>query len=380
MAGTASDKTVWLKENLKALDKTPKLKKLTPKAAVLPQGANSAQPKDELNDLVSARYTCQLRPFLPNRKLPSQKELDQALVAQTPRLAPVLSSSLSGSVSAFDHIDEAKTIFSYARPITNSKTINVHKATSSSVHPAKSQSNIASKAILDPVDYQSTSTNSAAVKIDAGPAENVGNQPTLPPPVGFHLMRLAEQHLFTPTETSPADQAIIDQYAQSELGENNSASVGLSSQGDAYAATDRAGPAPFPLNLLPQASLKQLMRGMVHPGPKCNGPQPYFGCWHRTRQANGLMPAGFQSHIHGYSLPSYARPRSPWYSHPSYASHAPTLRLARSYSYPSQTIASLPFKRSNLISRTLLAPYRIPNIVNKVAVYPPYTSYPVRLY
>jgi hypothetical protein len=68
-----------------------------------------------------------------------------------------------------------------------------------------------------------------------------------------------------------------------------------------------AGPPPFPLNLLPEASLKQLVRSLA--GNKSthssNAPQAGFGSWHspsplssvQGNRSTGLSYAGFQSHL-----------------------------------------------------------------------------------
>ncbi|MBS1994876.1 MAG: hypothetical protein JSS86_01140 [Cyanobacteria bacterium SZAS LIN-2] len=67
-----------------------------------------------------------------------------------------------------------------------------------------------------------------------------------------------------------------------------------------------AGPAPFPLSLLPEASLKQFI-GSTAGGakrPQAAGGQPsYFGSWKQGQNAvasrSNLQPSGFHSHLNG---------------------------------------------------------------------------------
>src|SRR5262249_50783847 len=96
--GAVSDKTQWLKENLASMGerKAVKLKAQTaslaeslPKSSDLPEG------------LTTTKQLTRLRPFMANRKLASQKELEQSLVAQTPQLAGQPSSQLNGKISTF---------------------------------------------------------------------------------------------------------------------------------------------------------------------------------------------------------------------------------------------------------------------------------------
>jgi hypothetical protein len=51
-----------------------------------------------------------------------------------------------------------------------------------------------------------------------------------------------------------------------------------------------AGPAPFPLNLLPQDSLKQVIGGMRR--TRCDAPASYFGSWHGSQQMSCVPTAG----------------------------------------------------------------------------------------
>ena len=136
-------------------------------------------------------------------------------------------------------------------------------------------------------------------------------QSSIPPQLGYPLMRQAERHLTGQPETTEqanADQAIIDHYAQMEFGGGEQQGPG--SDTIATDTASSAGPPPFPLNLLPQASLKQLVRGMARPTrPNVAGAQPYFGSWRSGRMAGrsmvptNLPQAGFHHCLRGRPRP-----------------------------------------------------------------------------
>jgi hypothetical protein len=68
-----------------------------------------------------------------------------------------------------------------------------------------------------------------------------------------------------------------------------------------------AGPAPFPLNMLPQDQLKDFIKARAR--NRIQAPKAYFGSWH-SEGAHNLPTAGFHSNIHskGFSTGSYSPP------------------------------------------------------------------------
>jgi hypothetical protein len=67
------------------------------------------------------------------------------------------------------------------------------------------------------------------------------------------------------------------QTSERELAQINT----LIDQAKPAQSNDSAGPAPFPLNLLPQQSLKQLFG--ARPQNRISAPQVSFGSWHQGR-------------------------------------------------------------------------------------------------
>ena len=92
----------------------------------------------------------------------------------------------------------------------------------------------------------------------------------------------------------------------------------------AAARQGTAGPPPFPLNLLPEQSLKQLLgaksappagaTATVNAPRKINAPPSFFGSWHgsmptaKAGPSSHLASSGFQSHMQskGFAMPAHA--------------------------------------------------------------------------
>jgi hypothetical protein len=120
-------------------------------------------------------------------------------------------------------------------------------------------------------------------------------QPCVVPPD-----QMPAQMQFQPPPMSPDEQAIIDRMV--DRVRNNGADSPLSDGAmSAPQAMSSAGPPPFPLNLLPQDSLKQLINGRRD---RVDAPPSYFGSWH-GQKLSCLPPSGFQSYAR-----SGMRPRS----------------------------------------------------------------------
>lgn len=380
-----SDKADWIKDNLVALEKAKEPFKLRY------QKATPAKSETKLTDdalgLTTTRQLKQLRPFLANRRLPTEKELERGLIAQTPRLAIDPSTPLNGKVATYYNGANYDSGYSSAAPAKFASAAGQNKQFSQLAHRfAKAAATAGSAIPKSQSDYQTSSTFNPN---DYPSAQELnGHQSSVPPQLGFPLMRQAERHLYEqPQDTAEAnaDQAIIDKYAQMEFGGDDPSSGGANLSASSGTS---AGPPPFPLNLLPQSSLKQLVRGMARP-TKLNGPQPYFGCWHggqgSTRQfmtPRNLPQAGFHSYIRGNGFPRYQSfaLRSPVASRPNFNWHrTPAYHVARR---PYTGAASIPIPAASRhyasARRPMFASRRVAPPV-KVAVYPPYSSQ-VRLF
>ncbi|PWU02409.1 MAG: hypothetical protein C5B53_01705 [Candidatus Melainabacteria bacterium] len=377
-----SDKAAWLKENLASMGEKKAAIKLKAQTARLAKAAS-----DTSNGLTTQLSS--LRPFVPNRKLPSQKELDQALVAQAPQLAQEPTSTLSGKISTFYNSSNPdyshRTVFS---PKTIASTGTNLKPSSHSIHQIFS--NIATTGSAIAGVQRQPVPGPQATPAAGEPSETQAN---ISPQLGFPMMRQAERYLNDQPETDEqarADQAIINRYAQMEFGGNNPDDPGNGGETFTADTAGSAGPPPFPLNLLPQASLKQLVRGMARPTRPtvALSRQPYFGSWRGGSQGAGqfmaprnLPVAGFHSYVRSYG---FCRPNN-WQARPRL--------VARPYSIPQRQLVSRTLGRPYptialrhpvhrqpaLIAREFLAMRRPAPPAPRVAVYPPYNSQ-VRLY
>jgi hypothetical protein len=97
---------------------------------------------------------------------------------------------------------------------------------------------------------------------------------------------------------TPDEQAIVDRMSMGQSGSAGSDSA------------SSAGPAPFPLSLLPQDSLKQMISGSR--SRRSDAPPSYFGCWHGAPQVAGLPGSGFRTYSGGSAV---------YNSHSHYAAH-----------------------------------------------------------
>ncbi|HEY9684065.1 MAG TPA: hypothetical protein V6C86_20955 [Oculatellaceae cyanobacterium] len=231
-----------------------------------------------------------LRAFMPGRRLPKSSELQTKLVSQQAQLAPETQSSLNGSVT------ESCTRSTYGETAANpyfSTTprvvLNQVQAVARQLKNAKKRPQVANNIRPTSIAPQ-TASKPLSTTADFGqfskdiPASWMANDKNL---------ALIE----TPT-ASPQDMAQINQMVEQSKAQE---------QGT-------AGPPPFPLNLLPQQSLKQFVGQTVAAGrPQQKlAPQAGFGSWHGqgmpSRLTAGLAPAGFHSNLRGGHFGSYITP------------------------------------------------------------------------
>jgi hypothetical protein len=320
-----------LKGSAASLDKSGPTGLVDKKSAAISKAVASAKTDNCFASSV------RVRPFNPNAKLPSVKDLE--LKAQTPKMAPEPQTSLNGMVSSFYAPEAAAQRVSPAAAIglrqTKSKRERVAEMTRS-VMKYITQSN-------QPPAPRPMNVMTASQQRPFSSA--VGNESAaVPSERAFPMMRQAERVLLR--DTNPG----VEQF-----GSSDNMAVGGTPQ-PAPATVNSAGPPPFPLNLLPEASLKQFVQGSV--ASKAHlGPRVYFGCWHGTNGGTALPHAGFQNYA---SLKNNRRILAR-VERPAYATRADG--LARR-------------KRTMAISRDFLAttPRKVVTPITNVAVYPPYSG------
>jgi hypothetical protein len=148
---------------------------------------------------------------------------------------------------------------------------------------------------------------------------------------------------------SPDEQAIMDRMVNSV--HTNLIDRGSGSDQSGSFQSNSAGPPPFPLNLLPQDSLKQVIGGSMRRSRIETQPS-YFGSWHN----NSNLPSG--------GFHSYA-PRM---------SHLPEPAPKTAYHRASQSRPTVGASRasSSQSSSSLAELRRLPPHEARVETYPPY--------
>ncbi len=308
---------------------------------------------------VKPAYGVKLRPFVPNRKLPSKHDLELELLAQTPRMAAPPQTSLSGQVSEFGAQSMTEMPRAYNQSIStyDSATLNRYSAprvTPNQVIATPGQVRVnrqVRKQVARPMSFQPQVASSNSQSSDW-----LGQ-----PRAGERMIRQGGALLAQAPAAVPSEERLADLgYPSAEEIATPPAPVPSSSGNDIIRppqmqqqmeSQEGPGPAPFPLSLLPQDQLKSLIRSRVK--NKVQAPPAYFGSWHGPQQASSLPPGGFQTHMHshGFAAPAPAN---------NYAHIAP--RIAK-HSAPG---------RANMMQAVAQKPHQ----EMRIAVYPPYSHQP----
>jgi hypothetical protein len=310
---TTSD---WLKDSISSLDKPSSSVSTNKKAASIARAVARAKAKSEPSALADTPKAA-LRPFVPHRPLPTRAELEIALKAQEPKMAVEASPTLNGNVSGFYQSNNDNIYPSYnesapAPRISQNSAIGLRQTKTQRIADI-SRNLIKSMPMLN----QAASANvpsrplNAPISMMKDLSLATREQSSVPPQSGFPMMQRAEHRL-------------LDSYnCNSEEGNNtiSAADMQIAPEPPAGATADRmdsagtvssAGPPPFPLNLLPEASLKKFIRGSLGGGGISRGPRVYFGSWHGTTMARSLPAGGFHNYsgARGFAVPSVHRYQS----------------------------------------------------------------------
>jgi hypothetical protein len=317
-----------------------------------------------------ASSTVKLRPFVPNRKLPRQRDIDYQLMAQTARMAAA-PAPLSGQISEFAagtqpmaapfEIDTGR----INRAIATYDSATLAKAWAPRVVPGQTatmpgqvrvnrqgRSRVANRASSNPEWFSQAGSGERVIGQGAG---LLVQAPAMAPSEQIVNERMAE--LGYPSTSEIAGTAPTGNIPQEII---RPASLEGSEQG----AT--AGPAPFPLNMLPQDQLKDFIKARAR--NRIQAPKAYFGSWH-GEGAHNLPTAGFHSNIHskGFSTGSYSPPQ------PRIAMNQPPTKPAASRT----TQVSQLRNRSNQQQPNRIAqPNRLSQQAVQVATYAPYSMQP----
>jgi hypothetical protein len=276
-----------------------------------------------------------LRAFDPNRKLPHKKDLEASLMAQTPQMAQDPSSPLSGEVSG----NFAPTSSPYASSL-GSQNASSSQFLDRQSHSTKSSAHTAAK----------KSPMQMANEWIAG-RNKTANNPT------------PDSEPIDNTPVIAQDESVLRLLDPANLPHGNSSDATIAlEQNMAKLDASNIGPPPFPLNLLPEDSLKQLV---ANPSAraKIDAPKAYFGSWRQGSHA--LSPAGFHTYMHSNS-PQVA----------TYGQYAPRTYLAYAPAKSGPTNSTRTSARStkNNKHNAQTAHQKSSSQPINVAVYPSYSS------
>lgn len=273
-----------------------------------PQAVNS---RLAMNPVAGAT---KLRPFVAGRKLPSRNQLQ----AQMPQLDNSAQSRTSASLSG--SINES----TIAPPANNSYE-------SGYGHTAYNNDASANSAYAQAAQSVSVNTNRSRMRQAADIVASFqrkhaarslpGQSPSTPGQVGFPCAQQAVSNVNAQASRNqnPPSEAEWTQMARNAGNTDNDAEMAslaqdfAASQARAQAPSSTAGPAPFPLSLIPEASLKQLMgsNGKASPAtavshstrPQQAMTPSYFGSWHQNQtpvahgRGGNLQPSGFHTYL-----------------------------------------------------------------------------------
>jgi hypothetical protein len=347
----------WLKQNLASLDGKQQQKK----TATKPRKGAFSHPIADASGGLRAAPALKMLPFVANRKLPSQRELDMQLISQTAKMAssqqmPALTSQTAMMATApqplAGNVSEVYSMMPYgsssAGNVATYGAVGYVPQRSSRVvpgqvpavqnqirqfHSGKRTRYIAPAPVptLGDVDAMSAPMSMAPSPPPMqmmmqsslpSPGQLLGQQQSMPMQMQMAPQQQAQRFnapLLVPMQAppfTPDEQAILDRMSPMQSG--NSGADSASS----------AGPAPFPLSLLPQDSLKQVISGSR--SHRSDAPPSYFGCWHGAPQTASLPSSGFHTYTGGGSS-TYGNHYSHYSAHnsgggPLAAHQAPHLR------------------------------------------------------
>lgn len=270
--GAVSDKAEWLKQNLAAIDqsKVSVSHKLTTSDA----GARSSAKK------------AQFRPFVANRKLPSQRDLVLQLTAQQAKLDERMYAAqgnpLSGQISEYATQSDPNS-YTQGQAGFSRRGDRVTAAAGRST----------------PRRAASPSAGMSFPRIPEPPVSACSQEQVRP---GEHMVRQAGALLVQAPVLAPDEQQMWDELKQ--FSQQNRQQQSFEQPAAPRMPVEQPvapmqtrvdpGPPPFPLNLLPAPALKELVG---HKRARINAPPSYFGSWHRTAAGNALPGSGFHSYL-----------------------------------------------------------------------------------
>lgn len=304
-----SDKVDWLKQNLAAVGETPK----------------APARKISLSEMPARTNGKKLRPFMPGRPLPRERDMQAQRARYDNSLMAAQNAGLVAQQPMMGQVDGPLTaqISAYSMPLSQPVVRR----------PVSPRLPAAPRAV--PGHIPTLPGQVAASPLSPG-AQRIPEPPPPPPPVTVYapstvpqpirpqavpqnlqaerIVKHAGALLVQAPVLTPDQRAMVEQLIELNRPGNNanafidiqngqqvvipqdtsSLDVPVEVPQQRMHAESTAGPPPFPLNLLPEATLKDFVgrkRAAV------SAPPAYFGSWHQSGHSRNLPYAGFASHM-----------------------------------------------------------------------------------
>ncbi|MDP3510541.1 MAG: hypothetical protein Q8T09_21405 [Candidatus Melainabacteria bacterium] len=265
-----------------------------------------------------------LRPFVAGRKLPSRNQLQ----AQIPQLDNSSQPNLAGSINES----------TFAPPANNSYESGYGRTAYNNNASANSAYSQAAQSVS--VNTNRSRMRQAAEVVASFQRKHAsrslpGQSPSTPGQVGFPCAQQAvsDVNAQPARNQNPPSEAEWTQMARNAANGSNTGTAGMTantdndsemaslaqdfaaSQAHSQGPIGSAGPAPFPLSLIPEASLKQLMGSTAKAAPAAGHggashgrsqqamAPSYFGSWHQNQstvahgRSGNLQPSGFHTYL-----------------------------------------------------------------------------------
>jgi hypothetical protein len=304
----------WLKSNLATIKKGKSDLPTSRLKVSMPEKISSG-------DRSFDAYVARLKPMHKMAKLPSQRDLDMQLVAQTPRLG-IDPSQLNGNISQSQYSDyPAPRAYRQPQSLANSVPRSLSNPDSTSF---KDSAVAMARQAISGAHHMGAAPSAKNIKSAKRGAQSLQDRMDdwLGQPKGDEKMiaQAGASLVQTPVMAQnfaplTAKEADLESQMGMPMG-----SSGMQPQ------QPSAGPAPFPLNLVPEAQLKNFIRGgrgsgamgagamgagamnagmgqgigsggLGHGNMRPTAPKAFFGSWHGGN--HNLPKAGFRSNIYG---------------------------------------------------------------------------------
>lgn len=380
-SGASEQGASWLQASLNDISSKGAAKAARPQVARKIKHSSSSQ-------LTSG--VVKMRPFVPNRYLPSERELQQAMVPQQAQIDESADSgaafstqssaprALSGAVSQYGDATAAQNQqlmqyrqqgAPYERYLMESNQRQLAVLKSAVTKFMAQRAPRAAQGLVPVVPDELTKMQIADPVVPEPPQRQLSSQ--VPMYIPAPPKERTAQPVLPPVEApvlSPEEQAILEQMVEQSLPQASNAAVNGNAQSYAGNPDNGTGPSSFPFNILPTQAMQS-----GRSGRRPLAPAARFGSWHAPGSyantygpsqysgAVGLPQAGFHTYLQQRRVVAYnAFQVRPTYQHvPTRVGHvAKHARIVRSTAvqYKARPVAQAPVS-NKVIPALSYAPY-----------------------